>query len=378
MILTLFFTRNTSLKTWVETGLIDREKLLYHHHLNNGLIDKVYWITYGSRDRQFAEELYAQHRLDSRIRILSKPAPWGLELPNLFYSRLIPAIHRKQLAESDLIKTNQTPGSEPALKAKHLFGKPLLLRTGYTQSMFSIRQNAGPVKIAYYENLERRAYRVADAAAVSSEHDREYLCHKYSIEPQKINVLRNYIDTETFRPLDRERRADRLLFIGRLNQQKNLTAIIQAAAKCLMPLDIYGTGELEHDLREYARQADAQVNFFGTVPNNELPEIYNRYRFYILCSHYEGMPKTLLEAMACGCIPIATPVEGNSEVVIDRINGLLTADTSSGAITAAIESARSAHYQSLSANARKSIEEKYSLPVIAQQEEAIIRNLIQQ
>ncbi len=376
MILTLFFTRNTSLQTWVETGMIDREKQIYHRHLNHGLLEKVYWITYGPRDREIARELYEQGRLDRRIEVLDKPRFFSDSLvPNLFYSRIIPWLYRRQLAESDILKTNQMPGAEPAIKSKRLFKKPLLLRTGYTQSRFSRRQNAGAVKIAFYENLERQAYRVADSAAVSSEHDKEYLCGKYGIDSIKINVLRNYIDTETFRPLDRERRADRLLFVGRLNRQKNLPAIIEAAAKCGFPLDIYGIGELEDELRTYAKEVNANINFKGTVANTKLPEIYNRYRFYMLCSYYEGMPKTLLEAMACGCVSIATPVEGISEVIADNHNGILAEDTSAKGIVRAIERAREADWKALSARAMETIHEKYTLEVIARQEETILRKL---
>ena len=57
MTIALFFTRSVSLETWLMSGLFDREKLLYEAHLENGNLDKVYWITYGSNDLRLAKNL---------------------------------------------------------------------------------------------------------------------------------------------------------------------------------------------------------------------------------------------------------------------------------------------------------------------------------
>ena len=51
--------------------------------------------------------------------------------------------------------------------------------------------------------------------------------------------------------------------------------------------------------------------------------MYNSYVIYVLCSFYEGNPKTLLEAMASGCVVIGTDVPGISSVISHKKNGLL-------------------------------------------------------
>ena len=43
----------------------------------------------------------------------------------------------------------------------------------------------------------------------------------------------------------------------------------------------------------------------GKIPNNQLPQIYNNHAIYVICSHYEGNPKTLLEAMGLALEDIA-------------------------------------------------------------------------
>ena len=69
MKLALFFTRNVSMKTWLETGLLDREKLLYEKHLRSGALAKVYWLTYGVDDAELAEQL--KSKADLTITSLS-------------------------------------------------------------------------------------------------------------------------------------------------------------------------------------------------------------------------------------------------------------------------------------------------------------------
>ena len=100
------------------------------------------------------------------------------------------------------------------------------------------------------------------------------------------------------------------------------------------------------------------------MPNDQLPEIYNRYEFYILSSFFEGMPKTLLEAMACGCICIGTDVEGINEVIEDGISGLLAKGTEVESIAEVLKRAMRLNEEEskkMAQEARRKIEEDFSL-----------------
>ena len=68
---------------------------------------------------------------------------------------------------------------------------------------------------------------------------------------------------------------------------------------------------------------NVNVNFLGRMSTDQMPELYNSYTVYVLCSHYEGNPKTLLEAMACGCAVVGTDVPGIKEIIRHGINGLI-------------------------------------------------------
>ena len=53
----LLFTRNVSLKLWVESGLFDREKTIYEKELEQNIYHNIYWFTYGSEDEEVYNKL---------------------------------------------------------------------------------------------------------------------------------------------------------------------------------------------------------------------------------------------------------------------------------------------------------------------------------
>ena len=65
-----------------------------------------------------------------------------------------------------------------------------------------------------------------------------------------------------------------------------------------------------------------RVLFTGFVNNPE--EFLKKSRYFCLPSENEGMPNALLEAMACGCIPIATDISGVKDIICDSSIGYIT------------------------------------------------------
>jgi glycosyltransferase involved in cell wall biosynthesis len=226
-----------------------------------------------------------------------------------------------------------------------------------------------------YEMMERFAYRYADVGIVASHADKQYICSKYHILPAKIEVLYNYINTAVFQPTDCEKYESRIIFVGRLQPQKNLFNLIEAVSNNDLTLDIYGSGELYDELLAHAKKLNAKVNFMGVVPNNELPAVLNRYRWYILPSLYEGMPKTLLEAMACGLVCIGTNVEGINQIIEDGVNGYLAKGTKPKFLAEVINRATRLPNDRITQQAVCVIRDKFSLETVAKQENNVIAKL---
>lgn len=376
MKLALFFTRNVSLKLWLDSGLFDREKLIYQKHFDKGNLQKVYWLTYGKNDAVTADQLKSDNRLHHDITVLPMPRFFCGSIGRLLYSFLMPLIHRRELKSVNILKTNQSDGSWSAVIAKWLYRKSLVARTGYSLSLFTQKKQRSKLKIKLAKCIERLAYKYADIAIVASGQDRRYICSKYAVLPEKVEVLHNYIDTQLFCPAECKKYSDRILFVGRLEPQKNLFNLIEAISETGLTLDICGEGTFGEQLVHKAKELNVRVNFIDVVANYKLPEILNRYKYYILPSVFEGMPKSLLEAMACGLVCIGTDIDGINEIIEDRVNGYLANDTSVQGLAEAINRATQFPAETITVGAVQTIRDKFSIETIVEQEKELFESLM--
>jgi len=364
--LALFFTLGVSLRNWNEMGHLCREAQIYKRLASR--FGVIYFLTYGEGDRAFEDTL-------APIKVLPKPPC----IPPKLYSFLMPFVHWKTLRNVDILKTNQMNGAWTAVLAKILFRKKLVVRCGYEWEMFAKRAGTSRLKLALIHIIEWICYRSADAIIVTSQEAKQYVSKTFGIPSGKIVVIPNYIDTELFRPLNIEKIANRLIFVGRFTEQKNLLNLLMAMKDIpYAELVLVGDGPLESALREFAQKHSIKATFAGRLPNDELPVLLNSAEAFVLPSLYEGNPKALLEAMACGLPVIVTPVEGNREVVNHRVNGYLTNGTSAEAIKEAIIEVLSDEKfrKQLGERARSFIEENYSIDVLLQQELRMLASLL--
>ena len=362
MKLALFFTCNISLELWVNKGLFDREKLLYEEHLCKGNIEKVYWLTYGKNDAAIERQLKQQDRLHPDIIVLPMPRFFVGKLGRLIYSFLIFLFHRKALKQADIFKTNQMFGSWTAVIAKWFYKRPLIVRTGWTLTQLQSQlDNNNLIRNKIYEYIERFAFRFCDIVVVAGKHNKIYLLGKYKIDEDKIIIIRNYIDITKFKPLDSATKSDHVIFVGSLTKVKNVYNLIKVFSNSNLTLVIYGSGKLRDNLEQWANEQKANISFKGVVSNSKLPKILNQYRYFILPSLYEGMPKSLLEAMACGLVCIGTNTEGINEIIDDGITGYLVNGTEADDIAAVLNKAMLSSNESIRANGVKKIHSEFSL-----------------
>lgn len=135
--------------------------------------------------------------------------------------------------------------------------------------------------------------------------------------------------------------ACRLLFTGRLNGQKNLPCLLQALVplrKRAWTLTLVGDGPDRAMLERAARSmglAD-RVRFAGWTDRDALPDVLRRADIYVFPSIQEGMPNTVLEAMACGLPVVACRIEGCEELVRHGETGLLIPPDDAPALTDAV------------------------------------------
>lgn len=372
--ITLFFTYGFSLKKWAKDGLLQREIKLYHELINRFDV-QVQFITYGdTSDRNWENELGA-------IKIL--PVYEKMRRPRstiLAYLQtiLIPWYFRKELRQTDLFKTNQIWGGWVAVLAKWVFSKPLLVRCGYEDYKNSLKAGKRSKKQFILKYVSLLAYRQATHIWINTKEISNFIQRTYKVLPQFITIHPNWIDTDKFKPIHQKNiRSNRILYVGRFSIEKNIPILFQALVGTGIGVDLVGDGDLRPKLQQLALRLELDVNFLGIIPNDRMPEVYNRYPIYVLFSCYEGNPKTLLEAMSCGLAVIGTDVSGIREIIVNDENGLLVPEEPH-ALRESIQSLLSDKLlcQRLGRNARKTIVNNNSIDQAIIKEYTVYQNLI--
>ena len=373
----LIFTRGMSLQSWVDIGLFEREKLIYEEHLSCGNWRSVYWFTYGKKDEGFANQLKKKGFLHPDINVRSMPLFFWGKLGILLYSFFMPFFHWRVFKEIDLFKTNQMDGAWTALLASKIFSRPIYVRTGYTMTCFLRSSGQTGLKLKVFSFLERLLFSYAPIASVSSQHDKAYLESEYLLAKNRIYVIPNYIDIDNFSAFNPiVNRTERVIFVGRLSEQKNLFNLVDAVAQLRLRLDIYGDGDLKGELLAKVNRMSVDVKFMGRIANDKLPDILNTYRYFAIVSFYEGMPKALLEAMSCGCLCVGTDVAGINEVIADGRNGILAIDTDSKSLVEALQRIKKCNHENMSSEAVASIRKTFSLSAVCEQEMRLCEKVI--
>ena len=151
----------------------------------------------------------------------------------------------------------------------------------------------------------------------------DILLYKKSFPHYKDSFLTidNAVDQSIF--FNKHGKRDKIILaVGRLEYQKDYPSLIEAFKNILddypdYKLYIAGSGQLENKLKDKVRKLGIlkSVKFLGQVPNDALPDLYNKAEIFVLSSFWEGFPKVLLEAMACGCKVVSTKVDSAPRVL---------------------------------------------------------------
>lgn len=190
---------------------------------------------------------------------------------------------------------------------------------------------------------ERTAIEAADAIIAVSRAMRADLLECYpDVDPARVHVVYNGIDSELYRPVA-ERSAwvargidlDRptVVFVGRVTRQKGLPHLLRAATRFRPELQLVicagaaDTAELEREVAAAVatlRRDRTGVHWIPEVlPRPDLLQLLSGAIAFCCPSVYEPLGIVNLEAMACGTAVVASAVGGIPEVIEDGVTGLL-------------------------------------------------------
>jgi glycosyltransferase involved in cell wall biosynthesis len=197
--------------------------------------------------------------------------------------------------------------------------------------------------------------RIVANSSAGAQFNRRELGHA----PEKYRIVRNGVDVQRFRPMDRaaarmalgiRARASVVGMFASFKRQKNHALLLHAAQlvrpRCadLRLLFVGDTLAGNWDgSRDYADSVQALAGELGLRAvcmflgnRTDLPELYSACDVTVLPSLFEGTPNAVLESMACGCPVIATDVADNAIVVPHRRVGLIVPLGDPSALAAAM------------------------------------------
>lgn len=162
-----------------------------------------------------------------------------------------------------------------------------------------------------------------DAAIVFSVEQRNLLV-RYGLTAEKVAVIPNGVDQQTFSPGPSEYKAEigaelLVVYCGRVDPEKHVRALLDAWLGLGLPADhklvVVGSGR-DYEPLQKRYDAHEQITFTGLITDRgRLLEILRAADIFVLPSMVEGLSLSMLEAMACGTAVIATDVGSDGEAL---------------------------------------------------------------
>jgi L-malate glycosyltransferase len=257
-----------------------------------------------------------------------KPSSAGPLFGISFVAGVVRAL-RNLRPEYDLVHTHQglweaisTGFGRPWLR-----GAPTLIQpasSGYYGEAEELARTKG------YPLLRRLILRNTFFAAISADIERQWLA--LGVPSAKMARMVSGVDAEHFRPGPSALEATlpprpRVVFTGRLHPQKNLHGLMEiwpeVARRTGASLVLVGDGPDRESLEQQAQQFGVSncVHFCGAVADPS--EHLRSADVFVLPSVAEGMSNSLLEAMSSALPCLASDIGGNTDLIDNRINGLL-------------------------------------------------------
>ena len=270
-------------------------------------------------------------------------------------------------------------------KRAHFIGAPAARLTGtiYVHT----RHASGETNVNWRTRLTEHAIAPLTHIYIAVSEDVQKRAARYRrIVAHRSMIIPNGIDTDLFHPTgDAERATSETLRIGcvaRLSEEKRHEDLLAAAASLKRQgldfrLILVGEGPLRADLERQVRTLGLSdcVEILGT--RNDIADLMRGFDLFALSSRCEGLPLTVLEAMATGLPVVATDVGSLGKVIREGETGFLVPPGVPEALADAIQRAANADFRKTAAGAaRRVVEEQFSLRKMTDAHAALFKRLL--
>ena len=270
----------------------------------------------------------------------------------------------------------QLSGGIPGIISTLFFKKPLVINYGYRYSEYALKEKK-IVQFLLFKYIEPIIISLSTKIIITTNELTQYLVRSYSCR-SKLVLIPNGVDTKLFRPVNIKKKKNSIVYVGRLEEMKNLKNVIYAIS--LIPFKVkaefFGIGSMDEELRILARNQNVDLTIHKPVPHSKLPKYLNQFSVFILPSLEEGHPKALLEAMACGLGVIGTRVRGIKNLIQPNVTGILCGTSPQSiaeSITYLFKYPQTV--KKLGKNARMYIKKNFDLRVTFSKETTLLKSL---
>ncbi len=233
----------------------------------------------------------------------------------------------------------------------------------------------------YHQRMYDFSIATADYGAVANREGWILSELKYGHPPGRVwyvpnGVNENFFQQRTFS----EAPANKFLYVGSWIDRKGIFYLSEAfssLARCLPQVQLTVAGCLigaEQVKASFPEPVRRQISVIPFLSREAMPELYASHDIFVFPSLVEGMPLTLLEAMAGAMPVITTSTCGMADLVQDGVNGLLVAPAESESLREAMAGlCESSDLRTALGVAAKETVRHYTWPIVAGQLERVLR-----
>ena len=196
-----------------------------------------------------------------------------------------------------------------------------------TKSIISIRNDPKKEYNGWIGNfLARTLLLSADGCVFQTEDAKKWFPSQLQ---DKSRIIFNAVSSKFYQVIKSPNHFE-IVSCGRLSKQKNYPMLFKAFSNVTSTipkaiLKVYGKGSEEYYLKNLVAKLGMQNNIFFMGHSRDMPTALSTASLFVISSDFEGMPNSLMEAMAVGlpCISTDCPCGGPKSLIIHEKNGLL-------------------------------------------------------
>ena len=296
----------------------------------------------------------------------------------ILVSKVIFSLHRTNNIKIVLFAFGQDLQILPMISAKIVAKKTIIRSDGrLTLSQKKYFKTLSVIERYFFKIIEEINYRLLDVILTEC----EYMILENNFQKYNSHVGNLFVDIDKFM-IKTDIRKYEIGFVGRLSKEKGIVNFLKSLEilNGCHNVIIIGDGEEKNSVLNGIQRLKSifklDIKYIGWVENEKLPNYLNKIKILVVPSYKEGLPNIVLEAMACGCVVVATSVGGIPDIIKDGETGFIMENNSPECIAENVMRAlEHPDLEGIVENARARVEREFTYEVAVERYRKILNNL---